>query len=110
MKVKIIDILNKMADGTLKDGFKFEYKGESYTYNKHKNSIFNDESGDYLGEFVALDIYFLDEVEVIEDVKEIEEIQIIHLDDNNTAIFIFMDKINELVRAVNELRKDKNDV
>lgn len=115
MKTRIIDILDKMADGTLEDGFKFEYKGESYTYNKQKNSIFNDESGDYLGELVTLDLHFLDEIKVIEDVKEIKPIlNTLNINSKNDEIKNLEilvhnceDKINELVQAVNELRKEQ---
>ena len=37
--MKIIDLLNKIADETLEDGFKFKYRGRVYTYNKNTDEI-----------------------------------------------------------------------
>ena len=48
--MKIIDILNKKANGTLEDGFKFCYKNKVYTYNKNKDSIYYGNSTTELGE------------------------------------------------------------
>ena len=39
--MKIIDILNKMANGELEDGFSFGYKGMIYTYYKEEDKIIN---------------------------------------------------------------------
>lgn len=34
--MKIIDIINKIANGNLEDGFKFKYDSDTYRYNKEK--------------------------------------------------------------------------
>lgn len=116
MKTRIIDILNKMADGTLEDGFKFGFRGETYTYNKQKDKL-EDTEGYTISSTFQTEYYLTDEVEVIEDVKKIEEIKVIDddlFDENNNQWFIdavdrlIINKINELVRAVNELRKVRN--
>lgn len=123
--MKIIDILNKMADGTLEDGFKFKYDDYIWKYEKEYKSIYNKDNRQF-GLVYNLGNYLTDEVEVIEGVKKIEEIEIkedynrdefitsaagekIYID--NITEEIIINKINELVRAVNKLRKDKsNDI
>jgi len=112
--MKIIDVLDKMADGTLEDGFKFEYKGENWKYNKLCNCIF-DSDGYYIDTRMILEKVLTDEVEVIEDAKEIKPIlNTLNINSKNSEIkdlealtHICEDKINELVQAVNELRKEQ---
>lgn len=104
--MKIIDILNKMADGTLKDGFKFRYRNELYEYDKNDKSIRN-KDGHILGSMYKLDCCLIDEVEVIEDDKEIIPLS---TKLKNLDTWVRMDamqiKINELVEAVNKLQKE----
>ena len=109
--MKIIDILNKKANGTLEDGFKFIYNYEIFTY---KNEEIVDEIDRNIGCLFHLDIHLNDEVEVIEKDKQIEEIN-----DTCSEIGIMTNeqidfynnatraKINELVRAVNKIREEK---
>ena len=99
--MKIIDILNKKANEELKDGFKFEYKHTTYTYHEETNEIIDSEQ-DTLEESWLLGQILNDEVEVIEENKEIEELSINEVD-NKVAL---KNKINELVRAVNKLNKE----
>lgn len=120
--MKIIDILNEMANGTLEDGFEFKYSNETYKYHKANDSIYNCR-GDYiLGYDYAIDEHLNDEVEIIEEtennnIKEIEE-----LDKISYAEFVYSnnehrfdltikeyDKINELVRVVNKLIKESEE-
>lgn len=116
----IIDILNKMADGTLEDGFKFEFRGETYTYNKNKNKL-EDTEGYTISSTFQTEYLLTEEVEVIEDVKEIEPLYYNREKDGtynlNTkagvyplgpVVLTILEKINELVQAVNELRKENN--
>ena len=78
--MKVIDILNKMANGTLEDGFEFKYDSidfkyckrsniitEKYTRIREKNRACN------FGEMYNIEEILNDEVEVIEEKKEIEE-------------------------------------
>ena len=111
--MKIIAILNKKANEELKDGFKFEYKHTTYTYHEETNEIIDSEQ-DTLEESWLLGQILNDEVEVIEEKKEIEELKKISYDEfaytDNKHRFdltnIEYDKINELVRAVNKLNKE----
>ena len=71
--MKIIDIINKIANGTLEDGFKFKYDSDTYRYNKEKNEIRSIEYDDRLVDYYKIEIILNNEVEVIEKNKEIEE-------------------------------------
>ena len=70
--MKVIDLLNKMANGTLENGFKFEYGKTKYRYNKSTNEIL-DTKDSWIGENISIEQCLSDEVEVIEENKEIEE-------------------------------------
>lgn len=121
-KIKIIDLLNKIAN---KEELpkKIEYKFETF-YIKydtfHDIYFYEAKDGTLLLKYIYNTNYLLDEVEILEDnTEEIEELAII----NNYSYNILSkeekikqlksyiennrDKINELVRAVNELRKEK---
>lgn len=123
--MKIIDILNKKANGTLENGFKFCYENEVYTYNKkidkiyRGNNILNSQIGDiyvlekYLNNEVLL---FQEEFEKREENKKIEELNYYtvisavegkfeeNVDQELQKIII---KINELARIVNKLIKER---
>ena len=109
--MKIIDILNKMANGELEDGFSFGYEGMIYTYYKKENQIVN-YYNNTLGGVYRLEnclnnevlMYKEDEkVNAIEENKEIEELTVDDIYDFNHLAL----KINELVRAMNELKQNK---
>lgn len=68
--MKIIDILNKKANGELDDGFKFKF-GEIYTYNKNTDSI-KDEKGEPIGKFYSIENILDLEVDIIEENEEID--------------------------------------
>ena len=100
--MKIIDILNKMANGELEDGFKFKYENDTYKYNKKEDEIASDNKyGACLGNYYRVESILNDKVEVIEENKEIEEISIDEVD-NKVAL---KNKINELARVVNKINK-----
>lgn len=106
--MKIIDILNKMANGELEDGFKFKYDNYTYKYNKKEDEIVSIEHGVCLGNYYKVENILNDEVEVIEEHKEIEELPNELINDDWTYYIIkFYKKINELVRAVNKLNKER---
>lgn len=105
--MKIIDILNKMANGELEDGFKFKYDNDTYKYNKKEDEIVSIEHGVCLGNYYKVEGILNNEVEAIEENKEIEELdemQIINARPEINAM-----KINELVRAVNKLNKEREE-
>lgn len=111
--MKIIDILNKKANGTLEDRFKFKFAGRVFTYSK-KNNVIQDEYGWGIGQVSRLEQQLNNTVEVIEKNKEIEELNDTCSDVENmlnTDIDYYNNltrkKLNELVRAVNKLTKER---
>ena len=112
--MKIIDILNKMANRTLEDGFKFCFKNEVYTYKKEDDSI-RDIHFCRIGQRKVLENHLNEEVllfkesdvEIIEENKEIEELDNTEL--TNARPEVNAIKINELVRAVNKINKEREE-
>lgn len=106
-KIKIIELYNLIANEE-KIPKKIKYRGEVYHHNVFKTHYYRDDNGSLLS-YVNLN----DEAEILEDnTEEIEE-----LDKDGTfefnkiqhqAIIDIQNKINELVKAVNAIRKDKN--
>lgn len=66
--MKIIDILNKKAEGTLEDGFTFKYNKEIYIC--ENNEILTENYHIGLGCRYYLDEHLNDEVEVLEENKK----------------------------------------
>lgn len=58
-----------------------------------------------------IDVLLRAEVEVIEEKKEIEELEILESDRKVMAVFVInnREKINELVRTVNKLNKEREE-
>ena len=116
--MKIIDILNKINNNEevpekIKfDDTVFEYDKEQKEYNHRKDDGFYETLLYRVMTTHFIDVLLEAEVEVIEENKEIEEI-------DTTKIFEFTmdsvfewnnemeDKINELVRAVNKINKER---
>ena len=102
--MKIIDILNDLSKGKT---YKFKYKNDIYKFNKNK--------GIYESTLCNLNVYYIDlilndEVEVIEENKEIEELHILDEGNSNKSLYEYCSRIlikqNELIRAVNKINKD----
>ena len=117
--MKIIDILNKMANGTLENGFKFCLEDEVYTYTKGDNSI-RDKCHNKIGQTKIIETYLNKEVllfkdnnqEVIEENKEIEELndtnyncEEMSIEETNCYNNLTRTKLNEVIRAVNKINK-----
>ena len=103
--MKIIDILNKMANGELEDGFKFNF-GDTYTYNKNTDSI-KDKEGIAIGNIYCIENILDCKVEVIEEKKEIEELhEYKNIGYSECDIKTNREKLNEVIRAVNKINKD----
>ena len=98
--MKIIDILNKIANGELKDGFEFKYNDLHFIYFRNVNEVQRLENGINIGRIYYLDKHLNDEVEVIEEKKEIEELKA----DAYTSPDV-LNKINEVIRAVKKINK-----
>lgn len=109
--MKVIDILNAKANGTLKDGFKFRYGNDDYKYKKEIDAIIDSYESDLGCEHIVEQI-LNDEVEVIEENEEIEELPNRLLTGKDWTPFIIEhhNKINELVRAVNKINKQLEEI
>ena len=119
--MKVIDLLNKMANGELKDKAVVIFKShECSTIFHKKDSRFEfSEKGDWNNYFYGIDIKELnDEVEIIEEPKEeLEEIELIDIHYiNGKCIFkvygqsideTIAIKVNELIDEVNKLKKER---
>ena len=119
-KIKMIELLNMISRGELKDKTKFKVysscKDESdipyiCEYDKTEPGIIwcitsYDSKFNFKIDYMRILNYY---VEILEDnTEEIEELLTIEdYECDKTDIRLNRDKINELVKAVNELRKDK---
>ena len=111
--MKVIDLLNKIANGeevpkkVILDKKEFQYNKtyEQYLDKYEVNLLEHISDYNYSG--------LNDEVEIIEEDKEIEEIKdkldvsTCGIADGEEKTNELIDKINELVKAVNELKKGK---
>lgn len=118
MKIKIIDLLNKIANGEevpkeiLLNGIVFEYTGDDYLYkdeDKNEHWLF---SVSYIDKYIWLENFLKAEVEIIDEPKKIEKIEmctggIMGFDGVENITTELKNKINELIDAVNELKRDK---
>ena len=121
-KIKVIEILNKIADGEYPKRFK--YNNKIYEYKRTVNGTgYVTENYDWFNSDIYIDVWdnLNEYVEILEDnTEEIEEIQEISdeyfnmLSDEAKVKWLKSyikedrNKINELVKVVKEIRKDLN--
>lgn len=94
--MKVIDVLEKLANGTLEDGFQFkilDFSNNIYKYKKILNTIYNENMVTTLGEDACLDALLNNEVEIIKDNNNQ------YLKDNASHQEI-IDKINEIIKII----------
>ena len=123
MKIKVIDLLNKIANGKeipkkiLLNGIVFEYQGDDYLYkdeDKKEHWLF---STSYTDKYIWLENFLKAEVEIIEEPKKIEKIkqlnnvanckELIELEDKQQINnHILKNKINELIDEINNLKEN----
>lgn len=110
--MKVIDLLNKIANDEEVPNIKvrdriYEFCDTNYVHNESGHIMFGFEFED-----------LNDEIEIIEEDKEIEEIKshyVLGLDESLERVIewqkennkIYENKINEIIKAVNELKKGK---
>ena len=113
MKIKIIDLLNKIAYNE-EVPEKIMFDEWLYIYNEREKTYY-DEEDRTLWQIYNFKI-LTDEAEIIEEPKKIEKLNIqLSLNDENTVNHYRANnlecdltfKINELIDAVNELKRDK---
>ena len=94
--MKVIDVLEKLANGTLEDGFQFkilDFSNNIYKYKKILNTIYNENMVTTLGEDACLDALLNNEVEIVKDNNNQ------YLKDNASHQEI-IDKINEIIKII----------
>ena len=119
MKIKVIDLLNAIADGKELPE-KFMYKGHLYYRQKTKGICYRcDELNEIFEECLVLED-LNDTIEIIEEPKKIEKIEIYEdeeghyfLNNRNNKIYIrcdetdfMVDKFNELIDEINNLKEN----
>ncbi|MBQ8473161.1 MAG: hypothetical protein IJ501_06630 [Bacilli bacterium] len=127
--MKIIDLFRKIANGE-EAPMKFKYDNHIFIFDDKTNDyIYADGNVSFFTDYFSYiyhleDILMLlnDEIEIIEEKEKIEELNLNHgyylpskefVEDYEFKKFVLdelfaqYDKINELVKAVNELRKEK---
>ena len=125
MKIKIIDLFNKIANNEkVPKKIKLLCDDEIFIYEKEKDDYIGENDDGLFNECIldtiSLEIYLNDEVEIIEEPKKIEKIKSngdefysdyidtwISKNKTDTYCEFLMNKINELIDAVNELKRDK---
>ena len=125
--IKIIDLLNKIAKGEevpkkiwlrriWRVPMTYSEEAKDYYCTNNPNGIFED----YFKSYNKEDFNLNEEVEIIEEEKEIEKIKSNGIDFYSDCINVWinkeetvayceflMNKVNEVIDAVNELRKEK---
>lgn len=112
MKIKVIDLLNKIANDEevpkkiLLNGIVFEYQGDDYLYkdeDKKEHWLF---SVSYTNKYIWLENFLKTEAEIIEEPKKIEKCKnyedFLEIDD---YIEHLKNKINELIDEINNLKE-----
>ena len=108
MKIKIIDLLIKIAkeeapEKIMYDGDIWNFDGSVQDYSDGTKYLF----ADYMSDFAYKPEFLNDEVEIIEEEKEIEKITLQFSETQKEKNRLFKDKINELVDEINKLKKEK---
>lgn len=117
-KIKIIELLNLIANKEeIPRHIKYEYYQYDWSDNAN-NYICEDADGERLSMFDDGYICILcnslnDEVEILEDnTEDIEELKYDVVDENGRGWYkldTIADKVTELIKAVNQIRKDLKD-
>ena len=105
--MKVIDLLNKIANDE-EVPKKIKYLNREYEYNEFQEDYFNNEVMNGVLDEIRLFRQLNEEVEIIEEDKDIEELDISNLlqtkkwkRDKNA-----WNKINELIKEVNKLKNN----
>lgn len=129
--MKIIDLLNKIANGELEGGTKFKYDDNYFKYWKTSNSFDRYYDSTYTSvQYYNDNLWKLsdlnNEVEIIEEDKKIEKIHYsveadiyetclvkenrgvvatLSVHDPRPMMYLFKEKINELIDEINKLKE-----
>ena len=115
MKIKIIDLLNKIANDE-EVPKKIKWQGKIYEYSS-SNRFYYQNSWSMYRDFYTEGNCLNDKIKILNEAKKDKIQKIYHcetsLTQNEVEIFItenlnqMVDKINELIDVVNELKRDK---
>ena len=111
MKIKIIDLFNKIANNEkvpkhiILNNVVFHYDDNVQDYENDFEYLFRDSFSNFgrSEDFLNIEV---EEVEIIEEEKEIEKITLQFSETQKEKNRLFKDKINELVDEVNKLKKE----
>ena len=112
MKIKIIDLFNKIANNEkvpnhiISNNVIFHYDDNVQDYENDFEYLFRDSFSNFgrSEDFLNIEV---EEVEIIEEEKEIEKITLQFSETQKEKNRLFKDKINELVDEINKLKKEK---
>ena len=112
MKIKIIDLFNKIANNEkvpnhiISNNVVFHYDDNVQDYENDFEYLFRDSFSNFgrSDEFLNIEV---EEVEIIEEEKEIEKITLQFSETQKEKNRLFKDKINELVDEINKLKREK---
>ena len=108
MKIKVIDLLNKIADGKELPK-KFMCKGHLYYRQKTKGVCYRcDELNEIFEECLVLED-LNDTIEIIEEPKKIEKIDFGTLNTQKEKNRAMKDTINKLIDEINNLKENKHE-
>ena len=100
--MKLIDILNKIANGELKEGSKIKYGEDIYVWgnNPFPNAFYCKEKGYCLDPVICIN----DECEIIEQQTDIEGLDADYYEDQpkDYTIRAIIKKLNEVIRVLNK--------
>lgn len=102
-KIKIIELLNKIANGEEVPNLKIKHWKQIYNFNIKMGFITCQSDEGYNLDLIQC---LNDEVEILED--NTEEIEELPDDIDEFGWLEVKDKINELVKAIRQIRKDLN--
>ena len=106
--MKVIDLLNKIANNE-EVPKKIKYLGIIHEYCEINKFYYTEDGSSLYREMFTEGNCLDDEIEIIEEDKEIEEINFITEHDSFSTIdqYKLQETINKIIRAVNELKKGK---
>lgn len=108
--LKGYELIKEIAEGKIKEGTKFIDKNKEPMKYYPDSNIYRYEHNNLIGRFRACNLLLIlnDDFEIIQDESdEIEEIKLKESDKEHLTFggLIFLDKINELIRKVNEINR-----
>lgn len=106
--MKVIDLLNKIANNEIKQGTKFKIDGCAYIYNN--GYIAKDDGNKTMEIFYISQRLLNDEIEIIEEVEDKEYEDIEEIDNNEFCMMNNTAEIFELYKRVDKLIRNQKKI